>query len=224
MASARTDLDILVHCSWFPTVAHKYNTVLLIHISALSSCFSTLLSPFRLFQVLFGYAERFFCYAKHFSSILSDFRVCQAFSAMLSTFRLYKAFFFYIERFFLLCQAFFGYSEPLSAPPSIFSTLPSIFLIWRVFFRCAESSSALLCILLLRCMILSRDHVSEGQVVNAAPRASSLRSLLNREPTYAFRKEPRKSIKSAVEGKLKLMLWTDETDVGICPVCHIACR
>ena len=38
------------------------------HIAALPSCFSSQLSTFRLFQALFGYAERFFCYAKHFSS------------------------------------------------------------------------------------------------------------------------------------------------------------
>ena len=77
------------------------------HIAALPSCFSSLLGTFRHFQALFGYAERFFCYAKHFPSILSVFfSSAKLFSAMLSP--------------FLLCQAFFGYAEPFSALPSIF--------------------------------------------------------------------------------------------------------
>ena len=99
-------------------------------IAALPSCFSSLLSTFRLFQVLFDYVERFFCYAKHFLLFWAVFRLCQAvfryaepfsdlptifllcwarlgsvkhFSAMLSTFRLYEAFCFYTERFLPLC-------------------------------------------------------------------------------------------------------------------------
>ncbi len=127
------------------------------HIAALPSSISSLLGTFRLFQALFGHAERFFCYAMHFSSILSgvsalpsSFQLCWAlfcsanhfssvlgtyisvkhFSATLSTFRLHQTCFFYTERLFRSAKHF---ASMLNISPA----LPSIFLLRWVFFFCS---------------------------------------------------------------------------------------
>ncbi len=133
------------------------------HIAVLPSCFSSLLSTFRLFQALFGSPEWFFCYAKHVSSILIGFL------AMSSSFQICGDFFCSANHFLSvlstsrLCQAFFGYAKHFPALPSIFQlcwaffpALPSIFrLCWALlrsstrFSSMLSAFSALLCIFLL---------------------------------------------------------------------------
>ncbi len=125
------------------------------HIDALPSCFSSLLGTFRLFQAIFCCAERFFCYAKHCSSIMrsfsalpSSFQLCWAlfcsanhFSSVLSTSRLCQAFFGYAKHFPALprCyQAFFFYTERLFHSAKDFSSMLNIFLSCQTFFFYAE--------------------------------------------------------------------------------------
>ena len=123
------------------------------HIAALPSCVSSLLRTLRHVQALYGYTERFFRYAKHYSAILSGFSAppsslelcwalfCSAtifllcwarlssvkhFSAMLSPFRLYQAFFSSILSslsallsIFLLCWTFFCPTKHFSSMLSV---------------------------------------------------------------------------------------------------------
>ena len=143
--------------------------------AALPSTFRLCRAVFLLCQALFSYSERFFGSAKQFGVLPNPFRsvtifpLCWAclssvkhFSAMLSIFRLYQAFFFYTEQFIhsathfssmlniflpyqafssmlsvfvLRCQAFVGYAEP-------FSVLPDTFLLCRAVHSRAEKYTA----------------------------------------------------------------------------------
>ncbi len=79
-----------------------------LHIATLPSCFSSLLGTFWLFQAFLGYAVCFFCYAKHFSAMLSPFLLCQAFF-------FHADHLFPLPSIYLLCWALFTSSEHFSA-------------------------------------------------------------------------------------------------------------
>ncbi len=140
------------------TVAHKYNTSLLIY--TLLLC----LAVFLFCWALFGSSKHFFLLCQAFSAILRHFLVCQAFfshadllfplpsifvlcwpllsssehfSATLSTSLLFQAFFFYAEK----C---FGSSKHFPAMPSIcFCAACFVYAKW--FLCSAVYFSALLC-------------------------------------------------------------------------------
>ena len=132
------------------------------HIAALPSWFSSLLSTFRLFQAFLGYAECFFfCSAKHFCSILitffplpTIFLLCWAlltssehFSATLSISRLFQSFLVYTERCFGSSrQHFFCSAKHFSTILSTFRLFQEFFCYAKwVFFCSAVYFSALLC-------------------------------------------------------------------------------
>ncbi len=89
------------------------------HITALSSCVSSLMSTVRLFQAFSTMRSVFFCYGTHFSSMLiTFFSFAKIFSSVLSTFQLFRAFF---------CNAipmiFISTLRGVSALPGIFFQL-----------------------------------------------------------------------------------------------------
>ncbi len=114
---------------------HKYNTS---RICTLLLCRATFLLCWALFgssKHLSAMPRVFFCYAKHFSAILSGI------SALPSSFQLCWAFFCSANHFSSvlsrskLCQAFFGYAKHFLALPILsgFTALLSIFLLCWTF-------------------------------------------------------------------------------------------
>ena len=128
---------------------HKYNTsrIAYMHIAALPSCVSSLLSTFRLFQAFLGCAECFFCYAKLFLSCAEPFTALPSiflpcwslisfakhFSSVLSTSQLFRAFFGH-------AKALLGSSNHLPSMLRGVSALPRIFqLCWSFFFLLCQA-------------------------------------------------------------------------------------
>ncbi len=131
------------------------------HIAALPSCVSSLLSTFRLFQAFLGCAEcffprcqAFFSYGEPFSALPRIFlprwslvSFANHFSSVLSTSQFFRAFFGHAKHFsnlpiislldwevFRLFQAFCSYAHILFCCAKPFTALPSVFLLRYVVF------------------------------------------------------------------------------------------